>query len=81
MHYAAEWPFGTPRTVRAWELEKSFQSWVSIGEPLLNGDGKSPGGLAFGSFGLARGSVLNNLDRKRPLCYAELSYPAPPRTR
>ena len=28
------------------------------GEPLLNADGKPPGGLACGSFGLSRGSIL-----------------------
>jgi len=31
----------------------------SIGEPLSNGDGKPPGKLACGSFGLSRGSLLN----------------------
>ena len=36
---------------------------------LLNADGKSPGGLACGSFGLvSRGSVLIHLNRKRPPC-------------
>jgi len=41
-----------------------------MGSPLLNADGKKPpGGLACGSFGLCRGSVLNpfELTATRPL--------------
>ena len=34
----------------------------SSGEPLLDADGEPPGGLACGSFGLSRGSVLNSFE-------------------
>ena len=37
-------------------------------ETLLNADGKPPGGLACGSFGLSRGSSWNHLNRKPPVC-------------
>ena len=30
-----------------------------MGKPVLNADGKPPGGRACGSFGLSRGSLLN----------------------
>ena len=42
---------------------------VSLGEPLLNADGKPPGGLSLWFiWAVSRGSVLNHLNRKRPLC-------------
>ena len=60
-----EWPFGTPsqrsRENSAQRFNRGFD-----GEPLLNADEKPPGGLAFGSFGSSRGSVLYHLNRKQP---------------
>ena len=53
-----EWPFGAPRTVRVWTREIVSMEG-STGEPLLNADGQLSSGLACGSFGLSRGSVLN----------------------
>jgi len=36
-----------------------------MGEPLLNADGKPPGGLACDSFGLSRGSVIEPFEPQR----------------
>jgi len=44
-----------PRTVRV-PTREILSMEGSMGEPLSNADGKPPGGLACGSFGLSRGS-------------------------
>ena len=58
---SAEWPFGNPPHLRFCVLnsgQQSFNRGLDSGQPLLNADGKPPGGLACGAFGLSRGSVI-----------------------
>ena len=56
----SEWPFGTPLAPEV--RVRTFQLEGLMGEPLLNADGKPPGGLAWGSFGLSRASLLNHFE-------------------
>jgi len=51
---AALW--NIPLAPFAYQLGKSFKSEGSMGEALVSADGKSPDGLACGSFGQSRGS-------------------------